>query len=213
MAISDLTGTTWVINSTTCTAGYGQFSITGTYSRGGTTYDIGAVGLYIGYSIGARFTIIETANSIVTMPSGFDVQVGDVVKFTGGTDATPSGSGFASLVSWLEANATQQSTVSLANTKWRFKDNPDLSSFSAAGTSYSIAFVSNATNYTLLKLASTSIAYNTTTVYTGTTPLTAPSIALSSDIVTITDNDGNATGFKVYWNDSTDVAETITKTS
>lgn len=104
-------------------------------------------------------------------------------------------------------------SVSLVNTKWKFKDNPDLSSFPAAGTSYNVTFVSNATDYTLLKLATASITYNTTAVYTGTTPLAAPSIALSSDIVTITDNDGNATGFKVYWDGSTTIAETITKTS
>ena len=102
--------------------------------------------------------------------------------------------------------------ASLTNTKWKFKDNPDLSSFPSAGTSYNINFVSNAINYILLKLASDKITYDTTDVYIGPTRLAAPSVVLSSDVVTITDNDGNATGFKVYWDGSSVATETIPKT-
>lgn len=110
MAVTDLTNTTWVINSTTCTAGYGQFRINGSYYRNGESYALDEQGLYIGYSIQPIFTPVATANHIMTWSSVLDVLAGDVVEFTGGTDATSSGSGFASLVSWLEANATQQTS-------------------------------------------------------------------------------------------------------
>lgn len=68
--------------------------------------------------------------------------------------------------------------ASLANTKWKFKDSPDLSSFSAAGTTYSINFTSNSTTYTSLKLTNTSINYDTTVVYVGQEQLEAPTIEL-----------------------------------
>lgn len=40
-------------------------------------------------------------------------------------------------------------------------------------------------------------------------PLAAPSVSVSDDIVTLIDNDGNATGFKVYFDNTYE--ETITK--
>ena len=212
MAVSDLTNTAWAFNNIISVEDllYNSKSINFNYN--GTSYTSIIATFEQASSTGPEIWLYRLYFDSTIIASGANssqvVMDNQTIEITGGDDVRND-----TLITWLEANATQQSIVSLANTKWRFKDNPDLSSFSAAGTSYSIAFVSNATNYTLLKLASTSIAYNTTTVYTGTTPLTAPSIALSSDIVTITDNDGNATGFKVYWNDSTDVAETITKTS
>lgn len=49
----------------------------------------------------------------------------------------------------------------------------------------------------------------TATCTAQSTPLDAPSVSLSDDVVTLTDNDGNATGFKVYFDNTYE--ETITK--
>lgn len=103
MAVSDLTNTTWVINSLTCTAGYGQFDIVGTT----THQDFNEVSyFYIGYVFSLNDGWVSQANTISFQsdPSCTFV-VDDEITITGGTDVTN-----ASLISWLEANATQQTT-------------------------------------------------------------------------------------------------------
>lgn len=206
MAVSDLTNTTWVIN------GYGSVHYDGSmyinFTSNNTNYT--EITFYTDdVSITYNTTRVCEADDMNNYtPSDWVNEAYRTISITDGQDVTN-----ATLIAWLEANATQQGSASLTDTKWRFKDTPDLSSFPAAGTSYSINFTSNSNNYTLLKLATYAITYNTTEVYTGTAPLVAPSIALSSDELTITDNDGNATGFKVYWDGSTTVADTIIKTS
>lgn len=112
MAVTDLTGTKWRINSTTCTAGYGQFSFNlikyNDVEWG--VYDEASISKYfcVGYVVvpNPRFPEpVARDNSLYlydTYPSMQQVSVGDIIEFGTGTDATNS-----SLISWLEANAEQ----------------------------------------------------------------------------------------------------------
>lgn len=121
--ITDLTGTSWVINNDfTATAGYGQFDlfITKIVDGGNIIEDLNGVGGYdslnIGYSLDPDMPpvrLISSANSFVWM-NALDTWT---TEFTigGGTDATNQ-----SLITWLTNNATQvitgySSTISLTN--------------------------------------------------------------------------------------------------
>ena len=96
MAVSDLTNTTWVINSTTCTAGYGVFNVEAQTSIEGDQWNT----LYIGYAFGQGETYTQ-ANSIVWLP--FVAYPSGEFTITGGDDVTDP-----DLIAWFEANATQQ---------------------------------------------------------------------------------------------------------
>ena len=97
MAVTDLTNTKWLINSKTCTAGYGTFQIDFDRDEWSTYYDF-----YIGYG-GTPDGPYPLANSVNIAPAGPDfLQENDIITITGGIDVTNS-----SLISWLEANATQ----------------------------------------------------------------------------------------------------------
>lgn len=102
MAVTDLTNTKWVINSTTCTAGYGQFDVifNANSQQGGELTDLYMLG--IGYS-STKQGAVATANTIALGSSLSNVVVGDTIEFLRGTDVTN-----ANLITWLEANATQQ---------------------------------------------------------------------------------------------------------
>lgn len=93
--ITDLTGTTWEITSTECTAGYGQFYIN--YSRDSYSFS----SMYIGYAFLPPDGFIPAANSILNIEVQ-TISVGDILEITGGSDSTD-----LSLISWLESHATQ----------------------------------------------------------------------------------------------------------
>lgn len=99
MAVTDLTNTKWLINSTTCTAGYGQFSVNHT-----CTPDYQGSTIFIGYDLD-RTTPVATANSVLLMGSLHTLEVNDILTIESGTDVTNS-----NLISWLTANATQIAT-------------------------------------------------------------------------------------------------------
>lgn len=104
--ISDLSGTEWIINSTTCNSGYGQFDINlECYSN---NYD----SIYIGYYWNGGMGEFISSNDYVTVGSTEDPGINDFleidayIEIIGGTDATNS-----DLISWLQANATMQPTT------------------------------------------------------------------------------------------------------
>lgn len=100
MPISDLTGTTWTINSTTCTAGYGRFFINYICPYDVTEQSELAIGYYYNPKTDAW---VSSSDTITTFGGFHNIAVNDVISITGGTDATN-----ATLIAWLEANATQQ---------------------------------------------------------------------------------------------------------
>ena len=100
MAVTNLTNTKWLINSITCTAGYGQFHIEGTIDDP-VTDNPQIDAFYVGYRM-RNFELSSVANYIFLNSLPTHLSVGDTITITSGTDVTN-----ASLISWLEANATQ----------------------------------------------------------------------------------------------------------
>ena len=106
--ITDLTGTKWLINSTTCSAGYGQFDVEIEVRQDEEGEqcpdDRSSIGdrFWIGWGINFETGNYTRADKIIydTMPS--NIKVGDYVTFTGGDNVTDS-----SLISWLQSHATQ----------------------------------------------------------------------------------------------------------
>lgn len=98
MAVTDLTGTKWVFNSSiTATAGYGIFSLEAEDT------DVGSgvwTTLYVGYNTAWSERPTPVANVVQWMP--YIARPTGEFTITGGTDVTNS-----LLISWLEANATQ----------------------------------------------------------------------------------------------------------
>ena len=101
MAITDLTNTTWKINSLTCSAGYGQFYVGSTLTRNGEYY--GTVSeIYIGYELNIEdFSRSQKANSVMFGDAAY-VKVDDIITFDSGSDVTNS-----NLISWVTSSATQ----------------------------------------------------------------------------------------------------------
>lgn len=100
---TDLTGTSWKINSIECTAGYGIFNVDNLQND-----DVeGCSQLGIGYEYsfesgwGAQANSVWGYNTENFMVYGYEV--GNIITITGGSDVTN-----ADLIAWLKANATQQ---------------------------------------------------------------------------------------------------------
>ena len=102
MAVSDLTNTTWIINSTTCNAGYGNYQNLN-YRVSSNSEFVDYTWLLIGYRFSFDNGAIATANRVTYMTINRPAAVNDIITITGGTDVTN-----ASLIAWLEANAVQQ---------------------------------------------------------------------------------------------------------
>lgn len=103
--ITDLTGTSWIINNTTCPAGYGIFNVN--YDHYNLEYGDWIMDLNTELGIGYDWTPnmhdwVAQADTICTFSSLYWVSVGDKIKFTGGTDVTNQ-----DLINWLQENATQ----------------------------------------------------------------------------------------------------------
>lgn len=108
MAVTDLTNTKWLINSITCTAGYGQFSINLSIENDTSSYSYSSIN--IGYRVQLGGELIQSYADRVALTTinpeyDFDkykeLLANDIITITGGTDVTN-----ASLISWLTANAT-----------------------------------------------------------------------------------------------------------
>lgn len=105
MAITDLSGTKWTINSLTCSAGYGNFSIGSLIVNGQNYYD-NASKIMIGYRWdGENAETVATANRVLLWGAIEYLAVGDTIEFPTGNGA--AGLTNTKLISWLEANATQ----------------------------------------------------------------------------------------------------------
>lgn len=104
MAVTNLTNTKWAINSTTCTAGYGQFNINYNIYDNGAGVPIGQDSqLFVGYRwVHQQESFVPQADVVMSPMSIAVIQVGMTIEIGGGNDATNT-----SLISWLEANATQ----------------------------------------------------------------------------------------------------------
>lgn len=117
--ISDLTGTTWLLNNSDLVLNADIFNYNIILTSNDTHYT--------GFS---NTWTVEEGTDFVTLKYGSTVVYdGDIINaswyneayrtisITGGTDATN-----ASLITWLMANATQVPTTDLTNTVWAFKD-------------------------------------------------------------------------------------------
>ena len=106
MAITDLTGTKWIINSINCTAGYGLF-IVGNVIHNDTL--VGCNEFLVGYDIYWASTW-EQENSVCLGASDIHygtISVNDIVEFVGtGADLTNP-----NLIAWLESHATQIKSI------------------------------------------------------------------------------------------------------
>lgn len=114
MPITDLTGTRWLINSTTCTAGYGYFNIQGKAVLNTTpSFEFQLSELNIGFDVNED----AVANSVVAYASNLyryePILASYIVEITGGTSVTNQ-----NLINWLLANATQVLVTDLTNTTW-----------------------------------------------------------------------------------------------
>lgn len=103
MAVTDLSGTKWQINSITCSAGYGNFAV-GNLKHNDTPYESSY--LYIGYKWDGEEGRVATANTITIVSSHVELAVGDTIEFLGNGN-NYNGLTNANLISWLEQNATQ----------------------------------------------------------------------------------------------------------
>lgn len=99
MAITNLSGTKWQINSLTCSAGYGNFDV-GDIKKNDTPYENSF--LYVGYKWNTE-ELVATANTITIMQYLETLAVGDTIEFLGESE---SGLVSTNLISWLEQNAT-----------------------------------------------------------------------------------------------------------
>lgn len=97
MAITDLTNTKWLINSTACPAGYGEFYIDF------NTEDFNGYNIFfIGYTINGGGETSARASTVVISFGPEFLDSDTILTITGGTDVTNS-----DLISWLQEHATQ----------------------------------------------------------------------------------------------------------
>ena len=142
MPISDLTGTTWVLNDSIAymPSGYhlnGEDNLGYVYainfSSNGNSYSSITFGDIDYFGNDGGFAYGNT--KVYNQATGYTNNAYKMISITGGTDATN-----ASLISWLEANATQLPVADLTNTTWALNNNASATSgygnFSVNGTCY-----------------------------------------------------------------------------
>lgn len=199
MAISDLTGTRWVLNNALTSYAGGTYTMK-TYSINIVTDEAtdGINGAFqatdsfvcvgIGYNSGSennqvwfdeqadtRTHLMANGNDTKSLPDTWNLVLTIPFTITGGADATNS-----ALITWLESNATQQSTpsvdvdITLGNT--------------------SIATLSN-TGYVTLKTAGTYLENDITVDYTKPE---SPEPELQSKTVTPTESEQTVTADSGY---------------
>lgn len=141
MAVTDLTGTTWVLNDTIIYANINpiiSFNFTSNNtSFYGFYFDVNSDGdNSLGYRTNQQYSFNQIYNSGGDIISGKEAY--KTITITGGTDATNS-----ALISWLEANATQQAVSTKVSV-----DLTTLSGWSALPPkTYDITIVAKADGY------------------------------------------------------------------
>ena len=104
MAISDLTGTKWLLEQGwTATSGFGQFEIEGVIYDTNNSLDINGIGFFnIGYRVRDWSPLPQSNNIYVnSYPTVLTPTYYYEFEITGGTDVTNT-----TLINWLETNAT-----------------------------------------------------------------------------------------------------------
>lgn len=145
MSVSDLTNTIWLFNNSITSASGGRYYINFYLkSNSSATYtsilapNTGTILFYNGESITNAY-----------QAGAWNSSNYKTICITGGNDVTN-----ASLISWLQSNATQLLS-DLTNTTWVINDSPSIPSTS---TTYNINF-NSVTNWTRLRFASNTISY------------------------------------------------------
>jgi hypothetical protein len=141
MSVSNLTNTIWVINNTP-TKPSAEINCSINFTSNGSNY----TGILLPSStvlwyqdVGISYKIdSQSSETIYTGSSGWNDEAYRIIKITGGTDVTNS-----SLISWLEANATQVQVDDLTNTKWVLESGV----YTRPNFSYNINFTSNNSNF------------------------------------------------------------------
>ena len=117
MAVSDLTGTKWVFNSTVSSTPFAYSSVSLNFISNNE--------VFIGILDSADTSLdYETSDDHVSAYTNYDEWTNNayrIISITGGTDATN-----ADLIAWLEANATQINVTDLTGTTWIINDNPTI---------------------------------------------------------------------------------------
>jgi len=151
ITVSDLTNTTWLLNDTLQRDPIGDFYINfKSNNTNWTKFD--AVLLF---DDGELYY-----NEINVYSRGWTLDAFKTIQITGGTDVTNT-----TLITWLQTNATQLSVTDLSNTIWVFKNDIDVT---VEGGEYSINFISNNTNYTVIRygeIGNYRLFYDNTQVY------------------------------------------------
>ena len=119
MPISDLTGTTWVINSSLSIPADTFIGTNLEFTSNNTNY----VGIGIGanpHTEGSRANYIfyDFAEPHSVYANGWSNQADRTLAITGGTDTTN-----ATLIAWLQANAVQVPVADLTGTNWILNSN------------------------------------------------------------------------------------------
>ena len=157
MPISDLTGTKWVLNNSGLdTLNDYQFSINFiSNSLNWVSLSINSKDAIDYYSTDEDYDRVY--------PMSWTSQAYRLITITGGDDVQNS-----TLISWLQANATQVPIVDLSGTEWVF--NSVINSFSDSIHQYSINFTSNSQTFSsiadnLQSIDIWAMGYNDTRVY------------------------------------------------
>ena len=108
MSVQDLTGTTWVINSITCAAGYGQFNIESKLTNAENPDGLFCECFYIGYALNFQIGVFTEDNSVLLSWMPAYLNEGDLIEIIEGDDVAN-----ASLISWLETHAVQLPTPNI----------------------------------------------------------------------------------------------------
>lgn len=146
--ITDLTGTTWVFNSTITTAPNG-WRLDDSNGYDDTYYINFLVSDSTSTFIQFRDTDLGSGDinysfsGVYTIGSGWLYEIARTITITGGTDATNN-----TLITWLQNNATQVPVSDLTNTTWVLNNNIDLTTINY-DTSFYINFKFESYNYNL----------------------------------------------------------------
>lgn len=135
MAITDLTGTKWVIKETPNVNLVYDFQLD--FISNGTnfeTFALDADDSYHGYGL-----FYDSVYAYGLKNTTWQNQAYRIIEITGGTDATNT-----DLITWLENNATQVPIVDLTGTKWVINESLTIPAFTGM---FEPNFISNNTSY------------------------------------------------------------------
>ena len=192
MPISDLSGTKWILNSswTTMPNGLSATEDNGAndgYSINYTTNGSSASSISFYDTDYPDLLTYGTLGTAVSRGWSWTSQAYRIIEITGGTDATN-----ATLISWLEANATQVEVTDLAGTNWTF--HPKGLKTGVFGTS------STTRQYVNISFSATASTYeftNQTAIYLTSYEFTQSGYPVVGNAISLAPGDLNAQAY--YW--------------